>query len=185
MAAIPICPETSPFHVSIVPGPSTLVLLGAGAISLLAFAWRRRRAVKAVIPRPFSARTPVRLSLALGLIALMGGRVLAAAGPTSTLYVMNYGEFGGGTVVGLDLFQGLSESSFPTGNSARHLHRRGGRGRADDGVYQHLQGQPVQSHRRPSVGRTLFEFDRKLSTSRRHIRRAVQLQRELFDGRRA
>ncbi len=40
-----------------------------------------------------------------------------AVGPVSTLYVTNYGEFGGGTVVGLDLFQGLSMSSFPTANS--------------------------------------------------------------------
>jgi len=37
-----------------------------------------------------------------------------AVGPTSTLYVMNYGEFG--TSVGLDLFQGASETSYPTGN---------------------------------------------------------------------
>jgi len=47
--------------------------------------------------------------------ACVAGSCLAA-GPTSTLYVMNYGEFGGGTVVGLDLFQGLSFSSYPTGN---------------------------------------------------------------------
>lgn len=40
-----------------------------------------------------------------------------AAGPTSTLYAVNYGEFGGGTVSGLDLIQGTNESSFATGNS--------------------------------------------------------------------
>src|SRR5712675_1106882 len=41
---------------------------------------------------------------------------VAAVGPTSTLYLMNYGEFGGGTVVGLDLIQGNTVNSFPTGN---------------------------------------------------------------------
>jgi hypothetical protein len=55
-------------------------------------------------------------SVVLAMIALMAWPALAA-GPTSTLYVMNYGEFGGGSVEGLDLFQGLTESSFPTGNS--------------------------------------------------------------------
>ena len=30
-------------HLSIVPEPSTLVLFGIGALSLLAFAWRRRQ----------------------------------------------------------------------------------------------------------------------------------------------
>jgi hypothetical protein len=57
----------------------------------------------------------VALSVALGMTALTAGRLWAAAGPASILYVMNYGEFG--STVGLDLFQGLSESSFPTGNS--------------------------------------------------------------------
>ena len=38
----------------------------------------------------------------------------AAVGPTSPLFVMNYGEFGGGTLVGLDRFQGASETSFST-----------------------------------------------------------------------
>jgi hypothetical protein len=55
------------------------------------------------------------LPMAFGLIAVPA-EFASAAGPLSTLYVMNYGEFGGGTVVGLDLFQGLSESSYPTGN---------------------------------------------------------------------
>lgn len=51
------------------------------------------------------------------LTALVPASALAAIGPTSTLYVMNYGEFSGGTVVGLDLFQGANELSFPTGNA--------------------------------------------------------------------
>lgn len=46
---------------------------------------------------------------------LLSGSALAV-GPTSTLYVMNYGEFSGGTVVGMDLFQGAGEVSYPTGN---------------------------------------------------------------------
>ena len=37
-----------------------------------------------------------------------------AVGPTSTLYVTNYGELGGGTITGLDLIQGVTESSYPT-----------------------------------------------------------------------
>ena len=40
---------------------------------------------------------------------------LAAPGPTSTLYITNYLELGDGTVTGLDLVQGVNESSFPTG----------------------------------------------------------------------
>jgi len=56
-----------------------------------------------------------RYFLALG-IALLGAARTLAIGPASTLYVTNYGEFGGGTIVGLDLFQGASMSSFPTGN---------------------------------------------------------------------
>lgn len=52
---------------------------------------------------------------ALGLIALLSAaQPVSAAGPVSTLYVMNYGEFGGGSLCGLDLFQGLSVNSFPT-----------------------------------------------------------------------
>jgi hypothetical protein len=47
---------------------------------------------------------------------LLSGSALAS-GPTSTLYVMNYGEFGGGAVSGLDLVQGSNENSFATGNS--------------------------------------------------------------------
>ncbi len=46
------------------------------------------------------------------LVVFMGGQVMAV-GPTSTLYVTNYGEFSGGTVTGLDLIQGASESSYP------------------------------------------------------------------------
>jgi hypothetical protein len=43
------------------------------------------------------------------------GATVSAAGPTSTLYITNYGEFSGGTVTGLDLVQGLGISSYPTG----------------------------------------------------------------------
>lgn len=46
------------------------------------------------------------------LVVLMGGQVMAV-GPTSTLYVTNYGEFAGGAVTGLDLIQGASVSSYP------------------------------------------------------------------------
>jgi MYXO-CTERM domain-containing protein len=52
----------------------------------------------------------------LGALCVPFAASLAAAvGPTSTLYVMNYGQFG--SSVGLDLFQGASFSSFPTGNN--------------------------------------------------------------------
>lgn len=57
-----------------------------------------------------SSLNPLR---AFSVFAILTGSALAV-GPTSTLYVMNYGEFGGGTLVGLDLFQGASETSFPT-----------------------------------------------------------------------
>src|SRR4029079_12593346 len=46
------------------------------------------------------------------LVVLIGGQVMAI-GPTSTLYVTNYGEFAGGTATGLDLIQGASVSSYP------------------------------------------------------------------------
>jgi hypothetical protein len=55
--------------------------------------------------------------LGLTLGALLAGSAFAA-GPTSTLYLMNYGEFSSGSVVGLDLIQGVSENSYATGNSA-------------------------------------------------------------------
>jgi hypothetical protein len=61
-----------------------------------------------------SSRFVFPLGLILGLP--LAGSALAA-GPTSTLYLMNYGEFAGGSVSGLDLIQGMSESSFATGNS--------------------------------------------------------------------
>jgi hypothetical protein len=48
------------------------------------------------------------------LIASMTSQLLAAFGPTSTLYVTNYGEFSGGAVTGLDLIQGAGVSSYPT-----------------------------------------------------------------------
>src|SRR2546421_1857505 len=54
--------------------------------------------------------------LSIALTALLGWPAAGATGPTSTLYLMNYGEFGGGTVVGLDLIQGNTVNSFPTGN---------------------------------------------------------------------
>jgi MYXO-CTERM domain-containing protein len=41
-----------------------------------------------------------------------------ASGPTSTLYLMNYGEFSSGTVVGLDLIQGVTENSYATANAS-------------------------------------------------------------------
>jgi hypothetical protein len=41
---------------------------------------------------------------------------LGATGTTSTLYITSYGEFAGGTSGGLDLVQGLTVNSFPTGN---------------------------------------------------------------------
>jgi hypothetical protein len=61
---------------------------------------------------------PGRLISSLGMILgiLAAGSALAA-GPTSTLYLMNYGEFAGGTVSGLDLVQGVTANSFATGNS--------------------------------------------------------------------
>jgi hypothetical protein len=52
----------------------------------------------------------------LAICLLFASSTVAATGPTSTLYLMNYGEFGGGTVVGLDLIQGNTFSAFPTGN---------------------------------------------------------------------
>ena len=51
--------------------------------------------------------------LASSFIALFAGRALAV-GPTSTLYVTNYGEFGAGSITGLDLIQGAAEASYST-----------------------------------------------------------------------
>ena len=45
-AAAPIA--VSPLAVTAVPEPSTFVLLVAGALGLLAYAWRRRRAAKGI-----------------------------------------------------------------------------------------------------------------------------------------
>ena len=56
-------------------------------------------------------------SLGLSLGLLLSGSAQAATGPTSTLYAVNYGEFGGGSISGLDLIQGTNENSFATGNS--------------------------------------------------------------------
>lgn len=50
---------------------------------------------------------------ASALVAATGSKTLAI-GPTSTLYITNYGEFGGGSVTGLDLIQGAGVSSYPT-----------------------------------------------------------------------
>ncbi len=47
------------------------------------------------------------------LVAALTSPALAI-GPTSTLYITNYLELGGGTVTGLDLIQGASASSYPT-----------------------------------------------------------------------
>ena len=51
----------------------------------------------------------INVVVAASLVASMGSQVLAAFGPTSTLYVTNYGEFSGGAVTGLDLIQGVHE----------------------------------------------------------------------------
>jgi hypothetical protein len=57
-----------------------------------------------------------RLFSLLGVVfGALSGSLAWAAGPTSTLYLVNYAEFGGST--GLDLIQGLSESSYVSGNS--------------------------------------------------------------------
>jgi hypothetical protein len=48
------------------------------------------------------------------LVLAISRPAVSAVGPTSTLYIMNYGEFSGGTVTGLDLVQGVTLSSFPT-----------------------------------------------------------------------
>jgi hypothetical protein len=61
------------------------------------------------------ARSPASLRYTLAFVAILSAPALAV-GPVSMLYAMNYGEFGGGTTVGLDLFQGVSETSYPTGN---------------------------------------------------------------------
>jgi hypothetical protein len=46
--------------------------------------------------------------------AALASPALAAPGPTSTLYITNYLELGDGTVTGLDLVQGVNETSNPT-----------------------------------------------------------------------
>lgn len=58
----------------------------------------------------------LRMRLCFMVLGCWGSSALAVTGPTSTLYVTNYGEFGSGTIVGLDRFQGLSLNSSPTGN---------------------------------------------------------------------
>src|SRR6266542_6971086 len=65
--------------------------------------------------RADSARLGLGLSLMLGLV--LTASALGATGPTSTLYLTSYGEFGGGTVCGLDLVQGINVSSYSNGNA--------------------------------------------------------------------
>src|SRR2546423_9171993 len=55
-------------------------------------------------------------SLGLTFSLLLADSALAAVGPTSTLYLMNYGEFSGGLIMGLDRIQGNTVNSSPTGN---------------------------------------------------------------------
>jgi hypothetical protein len=62
-----------------------------------------------------SSRLASLLTLALSALWAVSG-LAAPTGPTSTLYLVNYGEFSGGNISGLDLVQGLTENSFPTGN---------------------------------------------------------------------
>src|SRR5450631_2846368 len=66
---------------------------------------------------PFISPSRFFFSLGLTVGILMAGSAQAAIGPTSTLYLMNYGEFSSGSVMGLDLIQGNTVSSFPTGNA--------------------------------------------------------------------
>jgi hypothetical protein len=56
------------------------------------------------------------LFLASAIVLLSIGVSRAYTGPTSILYLMNYGEYSGGTVVGLDMLQGNTFNSVPTGN---------------------------------------------------------------------
>ncbi len=52
----------------------------------------------------------------LSFIYAFASSARAATGPTSMLYLMNFGEFSGGTVMGLDMIQGNTVNSVPTGN---------------------------------------------------------------------
>src|SRR4051812_14833652 len=62
--------------------------------------------------RGWSARIGIAIT-----ICLAASRVApAAVGPTSPLYITSYGEFAGGTQCGLDIVQGLTESSHKTLN---------------------------------------------------------------------
>ncbi|MBS1718001.1 MAG: PEP-CTERM sorting domain-containing protein [Armatimonadetes bacterium] len=54
-------------------------------------------------------------SLLLASLAMCSSAL--AVGPTSTLYIMNYGEFAGGNEVGLDRVQGAGEAGSTTGNN--------------------------------------------------------------------
>lgn len=59
--------------------------------------------------------TRIRFATPLLLASLAGSAL--AVGPTSTLYITNYGEFGSGNTLGLDLVQGASESSYAISNN--------------------------------------------------------------------
>jgi hypothetical protein len=63
------------------------------------------------------SRLALAIAIGTALCTVWASSALAALGPTSTLYLMNYGEFSGGTVVGLDVVQGATVTSFPTGNA--------------------------------------------------------------------
>jgi hypothetical protein len=66
---------------------------------------------------PMKTRNPVCSCTAVAAFLLFTANVLAS-GTTSPLYLMNYGEFAGGTVVGLDIVQGVNANSYPTGNGS-------------------------------------------------------------------
>ncbi len=93
------------------------------------------------IPAPLPRPT---ILLLLVLIAQSG---LAAIGPTSRLYLMNYSEFGPST--GLDMIQGNTFSSVPTGNTvdmciaASGDIRTYGYGLGDSGSRFDLAGNPL------------------------------------------
>jgi hypothetical protein len=59
--------------VAIIPEPSTLVLLGIGAISLLAYAWRRRKALSILIPTILATTVILAASSAQADVFNMGG----------------------------------------------------------------------------------------------------------------
>ena len=52
--------------------------------------------------------------LAIALLAAFCSQAQAASGPTSTLYIMNYGEFNSGNSTGLDIIVGNTVTSYNT-----------------------------------------------------------------------